>query len=284
MIHESQWGVATSPAVDWNKLEVSDPAFESPGIRHITVKTDHLYGRADLTLALPPNLSQFNSKPLPIVVLLHGVYGSHWAWIYKGGAARTLNTLVTTGIIPPCILAMPSDGLWSDGTGYLRHQQRDFGAWVVRDVPAVVRKLYPASAGGPLCLSGLSMGGFGALWLGALYGTETVAAASGMSSVTSLRELWDFTSEPDSAWKLGDGRGLYLEEMLRLRHDALPALRFDCGSQDPLIDSNRSLSLALKREGIGHVFEESAGKHDWDYWKAQLPHTLRFFAEATEGS
>jgi putative tributyrin esterase len=279
MINEAQWGIAPGDAVEWEKLEVSDPAYETGWLRQVTVKTEHLYGRADLSLLVPPELGK---EPLPIIILLHGVYGSHWAWISKGGAQRTFQHMITSGEIPPCILAMPSDGLWGDGSGFLRHQQRDYGAWIARDVPAVVRKLYPQAEGGPLCLAGLSMGGFGALWLGALYGRSIFSAVSGFSTVPSLPELWNFTKEKASGWKLGDGADINLRELMKMRHDALPAIRFDCGTEDSLLAANRELSLGLKRLGVGHVYEEYAGGHNWEYWQARLPAALSFLLESSQ--
>jgi putative tributyrin esterase len=276
MIHESQWGVAPAEAIEWDKLELSDPSLEPAGVRHITVKTEHLYGRADITLSVP---EESNQGGLPLVILLHGVYGSHWAWNYKGGAQQTHQRLMAEGAIPPCILAMPSDGLWGDGTGYLRHQHRDYGGWIARDVPAVVRKLYPATQDASLHIAGLSMGGFGALWLGGLYGNSVFESAFGLSSVTNLADLWGFTKEASSSWKLGAGTDVTVLELLRLRRAALPRLAFCCGSEDALVESNRQLSQGLKQSGIGHFYEEQPGAHTWDYWRQQLPSTLTFLLD-----
>ncbi|WP_332369533.1 hypothetical protein [Spirosoma telluris] len=64
-------------------IELSDPAYEQDGLRYITVKTPNLKGRGDITVWLPsPEL--IGPEPLPLVILLHGVYGSHWAWPLKG--------------------------------------------------------------------------------------------------------------------------------------------------------------------------------------------------------
>ena len=44
---------------------------------------------------------------LPIVTLLHGVYGSHWSWAYQGGAHLTAAELMRQGSICPMVLVMP---------------------------------------------------------------------------------------------------------------------------------------------------------------------------------
>ena len=83
------------------------------------------------------------TEPLPLVILLHGVYGSHWCWSLKGGAHRTADHLVRTGQIRPMVLAMPSDGLWGDGSGYLPHNARNFERWILDDVPKAVAEALP---------------------------------------------------------------------------------------------------------------------------------------------
>ncbi len=57
----------------------------------------------------------------------------------------------------------------------------------------------------------------------------------------------------------------------------LPHLRFDCGSDDALIEHNRTLHRDLEAARIPHVYEEFSGGHTWDYWHAHLADTLRFF-------
>ena len=119
-------------------LEVSDPALSPPGLHFVTVKSAALGQRADVLLFAPRQAA--GQRDLPLVTLLHGVYGSHWAWALTGGAHRTAARLIAAGEIPPLVLAMPSDGLWGDGSGYVRHAQQDFERWIVDEVPAAVQQ------------------------------------------------------------------------------------------------------------------------------------------------
>ena len=120
----------------FHTIEVSDPRFEREHLRHVTVKSPALRARADLTVFVSPGVEAGQNPP--IVILLHGVYGSHWAWTLKGGVHRTALRLVEEGSIAPLILAMPSDGLWGDGSGYLPHSGQDFERWIVAEVPGAV--------------------------------------------------------------------------------------------------------------------------------------------------
>ena len=103
------------------------------GLSFVTVKSAALGQRADLTLWSPPGTEP--GAAMPLVILLHGVYGSHWAWALKGNAHLTAQRLIDSGTIPPMRLAMPSDGLWGDGSGYVAHATgQDFERWIVEEV------------------------------------------------------------------------------------------------------------------------------------------------------
>jgi S-formylglutathione hydrolase FrmB len=256
-------------------VEISEPRFEADGLRWVTVKSHALKQRADLTLFVP---SQAKSRSnVPLVILLHGVYGSHWAWALKGGAHRTAARLIESHQIPPMVLAMPSDGLWGDGSGYLRHRERDFERWIVEDVPAAAREaVSTVTEQSPLFINGLSMGGFGALRLAGKY-PDRFAGAGGHSSMTHFDQFTMFVEEPLETYACPPGDRSVLETFLKNR-ERLPPLRFDCGTEDQLIEFNRELSRALRRAGIPHTYEEFPGGHSWPYWETHLEDMLRFFA------
>jgi hypothetical protein len=80
-------------------FEISDPALVPEGLHFVTVKSAALRQRADLLLFVPRQAlvpeqglqalggaegadcaeSAEGLRDVPIVILLHGVYGSHWA-------------------------------------------------------------------------------------------------------------------------------------------------------------------------------------------------------------
>jgi len=149
-------------------LEISNPEFENSNLRFITVKTPNLKGRGDICVYVPPFIN--NGETLPVVILLHGVYGSAWSWPFSSGVHLKANELMLKGELPPMIIAMPSDGLWGDGSGFLPIDPHNFEKWIAEDVPdALIESIKYATKESPLFISGLSMGGFGALRIGAKY-------------------------------------------------------------------------------------------------------------------
>jgi len=258
----------------FHSLEVSDPSLEWAGLRVVTVKSPHLKGRGDVTLHVPTAAKGRGN--VPIVLLLHGIYGSHWGWALRGAAHETNERLSRDGSIPPLVLAMPSDGLWGDGSLYLPHHGQDFESWIVEDVPEVTRLVVPeVGSRSPVFIAGLSMGGFAALRLGARY-PDVFAGMSGLSSVTDLSQLAGLVEEDHASLGIPSS-DRSLREVMRSSRKIHP-FRFDCGREDFLIEANRELHRDLMEAGVPHQYEESSGIHDWSYWRTSFEATLRFFA------
>jgi len=253
---------------------ISDPKFESDGLRFITVKTTNLWGRGDICVFVPKGV---DLRQLPIVILLHGVYGSAWVWSQKGGAHQVAQSLIDKKEIQPMVLAMPSDGLWGDGSAYLPHNNLDFEKWVSEDVPAAIQENIPeVSITSVMFISGLSMGGFGALKIGSKY-AHLFKGISAHSSITSIEQMKLFVEEPLENYRQKE---LYEEDVFQsiLKNSkTLPALRFDCGKDDLLIEHNRKLHSQLRIESIPHEYTEFDGGHEWSYWHTHLVDTLLFF-------
>lgn len=259
----------------FHTVELSDPAYTPPGMHFVTVKSAALKRRADLTCYVPPSANSATS--LPLVILLHGIYGSHWAWLFKGGAHRVLDRLIAEENLPPMMLAVPSDGLWGDGSGYVKHDSADYAAWIVEEVPEAAALVDARCVGLPRFLTGLSMGGYGALRLGALHATK-FAALSAHSSATHLEQLFDIVQEPTSAYVISDSAPLSVLACLNAYAAHLPHFRFDCGTEDFLIEPNRRLHAELTAANIVHEYAEFPGAHTWDYWHEHIADSFRFFA------
>ena len=257
-------------------LERSDTRIPADGLDFITVKSRALGRRADVTLYVPA--AARDVADLPIVILLHGVYGSHWAWALKGAAHLTTCRLIDEGVLPPVALLMPSDGLWGDGSGYVAQDAHDAERWIIDELPAMAREtIAGCTEHSPLLLAGLSMGGFGALRLAGKY-PQRITAAAALSAVTHAVQLDALIEEGRNGWSTAPAD---LDVLAALTGGScpLPPLRIDCGLDDPYLDHNRELHRSLQRAGISHHYAESAGDHDWDYWSTTLADTLGFFGD-----
>ncbi|HEX4309984.1 MAG TPA: alpha/beta hydrolase-fold protein [Acidobacteriaceae bacterium] len=257
------------------KPVLSDEMPGHAGVRLLTFYSSALRRRADVTMYLPPG---GHDRSLPLMILMHGVYGSHWNWWALGDLPVTANEMLASGEIGELAIAMPSDGLWGDGSGYVLHKDMDAESWIMDDVPARMQELFPQVRCDGVYLAGLSMGGYGALRLGAKF-AERVAGISAHSAVTSLEDLSQRVQEPIGDYLAAGKRDADVLYWMRRNRAHLPPIRFDCGTEDSLLASNRALHQALLRLKIRHEYEEHPGGHDWAYWKKHVRSTLRFVSD-----
>ncbi len=267
--------------VKFPTIELSEPVYEHEGLRFATVKSAALGRRADVSVWVPRA-----EKIGTLLILLHGVYGSHWVWSHKAGVHRTAQRLLAAGDIAPMVIAMPSDGLSRDGSGYLTWPaiQTSIGAggedverWIVEEVPAIARLAAPdLLPDAKIAIAGLSMGGYAALRLGAKY-ADRFSAISAHSSITDIHEMENFTEEPLADYlTCAPAPELSALHWLERHRDILPPIRFDCGIEDDLLAGNRRLHEALKEGKIAHEYAEFPGAHEWTYWQRHIHSTLRF--------
>jgi enterochelin esterase-like enzyme len=257
-------------------VEISDPRFEHEGIRHMTVKSPALQRRGDLSLCVHPEVKTGGCEC--VLILLNGVYNSHWGWLYHAGVHRTARRLIDSGAMRPMLLAMPSDGLRGDGSAYIAHGQEDAERWIMRDVieacSLAVPGLHPSAR---VFLAGLSMGGYGALRLGAKWAT-IVSGISAHSAITDIAEMRLFAEETFSSYLQDDVSREELDPLFWMRRNRalLPAIRMDCGLDDLLLDGNRRFHQSLVEAGVEHTYEEFPGGHEWPYWELHVEKTLLF--------
>ncbi|WP_394174827.1 alpha/beta hydrolase [Thalassotalea litorea] len=254
------------------RLEQSDNQYTPEKLTLLTVHSSHTSRRHSVSIYN----AQSTSKDLPVVILMHGVYGDHWCWMHLGGAHVVYERLRQQGL-NEFVLVMPSDGGIGDGSGYLPLANgEDYDAWVTDDLrAAVTQTIDGVSAKSRWYISGLSMGGFGALRLSAKY-PDKYQGISAHSSVTSIADLKLFTDVDE---QLFTAKVVAESELLPWFTTAknLPPLRLDCGEGDELYTSNLALAKALKDAGIEHSFETFSGGHEWTYWHQHLEDTLNFF-------
>ena len=124
-----------------------------------------------------------------------GVYGGHFSWTYSVGAHKVLDALIDQGEVNPVALVIPSDGHWGDGTGYFAHHGYDFERWICEDMlQGVYHFIGGISAASTHFISGLSMGGFGAMYLGIRH-YDRFEAISAHSSITRVEDLRPYVAE-----------------------------------------------------------------------------------------
>ncbi len=249
-------------------------ATDTKGLIHACCKSSALGGRGTVSLWLPEQQTQ----DMPIMILLHGVYGCHLDWTASGRVHDIVTDLIDVGDIPPCALLMPSDGLSGDGSGYLSRQEADYERWIVEDcLDAAYWLSDMLSDQSPVAIGGLSMGGYGALRLGCKY-PDRFTAITGHSSITRFDELFLFVEESRAQFTQWGPVQEDVIDYARMHAERLPPLHFDCGVDDRLLAGNRLLHKQLEDISVTHQYLEHAGGHSWDYWQTYVSDALRHAA------
>lgn len=259
------------------RLEVSNPVYTPENTQYLTIHSSHLKRRQDVTIY---NVNA-KGKHVPIIILMHGVYGNHWVWTHLGGIDKVFEDIKASHSINEFILVMPSDGGLLDGSAYLPTiSHGNFEKWIMEDVlTAVIETVENADNQSNLYLSGLSMGGYGALRLGFKY-ADKVKAISVHSAITKLAEMRLFTDVDLSNYRCENSEEsniIYWGEKGLSHNKMLPALRFDCGTDDTLYPGNIAFAYALSSLNIKYQFNSFKGSHTWEYWHTHIANTFLFF-------
>ncbi|MDX2037559.1 MAG: alpha/beta hydrolase family protein [Isosphaeraceae bacterium] len=216
-------------------------------------------------------------RPWSVFYLLHGLSDDHTIWMRRTSIERYAAGL-------PLVVVMP-DG----GRGWYTNAKEGYAYEddLIRDVVGLVDRTLPVKAErGGRAIGGLSMGGYGAVKLGLKH--------SGMfGSITSHSGALAFTRggsrdagglSPEFSRIFGDNPAGGPEDPFaiveRIDHGKIPALRFDCGVSDFLIQHNRDFHAHLEKLHIGHEYQEFPGDHNWEYWDEHVKESIGFHARS----
>jgi S-formylglutathione hydrolase FrmB len=209
-------------------------------------------------IARPPN----QTGPLRPVIALHGK-GGDASSVMAGGVEGGLAQAAEAGIAPFAVVAV-------DGGGSYWHKRasgEDTSAMVLDElIPMLSAQGLDTSR---VAFLGWSMGGYGALLLGARLGPARTAAICAVSPA-----LW--TSSGGTAPGAFDGADDYAANSVW----GLPALgsipiRIDCGNSDPFYSATKQFIAQLPTPPSGGF---SPGGHDGAFWSSQLPADIAWMA------
>ena len=213
---------------------------------------------------------------LPVVYLLHG-YGDDNLRGYLGltDVRRYADCLGLIIVMPDGDTSWYFDSPVDPSYRYETFVAKELVDFVDSRYPTVPDRRHRA-------ITGLSMGGHGALYL-AIRHQDTFGAAGSMSGGVDFRPFpdnWDIKkrlgekSEYPENWD----RNTVMAQLPLLKPGAL-SIVFDCGTEDFFYEVNCNLHDEMARRGIPHEFTTRPGAHNWDYWRRSLRDHLLFFSD-----
>ena len=214
--------------------------------------------------------------PLPVVYLLHGWTGNFSNWIMKvPGLKQQADEL---GIMIVC-----PDGHTS--SWYIDSpidSTMKYETFIGKEVPDYIDAHFPTIRDRKArAITGLSMGGYGALYLGFRH-AETFGAVGSMSGGVDLKPL---KKQYDISKRIGDSVNhasnwinYSISHVIETKPKDSLAIIIDCGIDDQFYFANAELHKKMLEYKIQHDYIERPGKHDWNYWANAVKYQLVYFS------
>src|SRR3984957_6021655 len=99
-------------AKQFPNAQLSRPIPGNERLRFLNFRGDAFGSRGNVLIFSPPGMDSLHH--LPLLLLLHGVYGCQWNWWLNGGIDSIAMEMRRDGSMAPIMLAIPSDGSWGD--------------------------------------------------------------------------------------------------------------------------------------------------------------------------
>lgn len=214
------------------------------------------------------------AEACPTVYLLHGHGGNAKAWITIKPELKEIAD--REGMIFVC-----PDGNNSWYWDSPVNPAYRYETFVSKELIQYIDTHYPTRADRTgRAITGLSMGGHGAMWL-ALRHKDMFGAVASMSGGLDIRPFpnnWGMAlllgaeGENQSVWD----EHTAINQISRLKNGDL-AILFDCGYDDFFFEVNNDFHKKLLKYKIQHDFIVRPGAHNADYWKNSIDYQLLFF-------
>ena len=230
------------------------------------------------SLIILPNDYYNTNRTYPVIFLLHG---------YSSNPHMTVDgldlVLQTAADQYNMILVLPDGGYNSwyidspvrTDMKYETFISNELVSFVDANFHSIPHKWARAITGG-------SMGGFGAMFIGVRH-PDTFSLVGELSGAVDFRPFpdnWDiklilgpfadFHKRWDEYVLINNLKGIKSNE---------PTIYMDVGTSDAFLSVNRALHNKLLEKALPHVYVERPGHHDAAYWKVAAQYQLYFFAQ-----
>ena len=253
-------------------------------IQTIRISSEALGEQRAVNILLPADYDT-STRRYPVLYLLHGYSDDHTTWSLRTNLSHYAEQY-------RFIIVMP-DGARSFYLNSAADPKARFEDFIMHDVVGYVDRHYRTI---PLrrarAIGGLSMGGFGAAYLGLKHSRMFTAlgafsAAIGFPHVApgshvdeSLRKR-AFEIDPLFG-KLGAPERSARDPFALIEKvppATMPAIYISCGAQDTLLSQNRAFVQVMAEKGVAYEYREVAPRvHSWDFWDEEIRVFLRFLS------
>ncbi len=229
-------------------------------------------------LILPADYKTAKEQKYAVIYLLHGLTGHYDNWMGKTKLteyAEKHNFIIVT--------PEGNNGWYSDSATVPNDK---YESYIIQElIPEIDKNFRTVADKNHRVVAGLSMGGYGAIKFGLKYAEmfSLVGSFSGALGAASFNEKNAggigksinaiFGGEESETRKSNDIFKI-IKEISAEKLKTLPFIYFDCGTEDFLFKNNRDFVVLLLEKKIPHEFRQLPGKHDWNFWDAQVKEFL----------
>lgn len=227
------------------------------------------------TVVVTPDGYERSGSPYPVLYLLHGYSDNYSCWVRDFPMVEQFADLYG-------MIIVSADGNFSSwyidspvdpSVRYETYIAKELVSFIDNNYNTVKNREGRA-------ITGLSMGGYGSLYL-ALRHQDVFGAAGSMSGGVDFRP---FPSNWDLSKRLGDmavypenwDNNIIVNQLYLTKNDQL-AIIIDCGVNDFFIEVNRELHQKMLYLNIKHDYIERPGGHTLNYWRNALEYQVVYF-------
>lgn len=241
----------------------------------ISVATANLETPMTVLVVTPDDIKA--GQRLPVAYVLHGYSGDYNDWLSHQPRIKDMADRYGMIIVHP-------DGRNSWYLDSPVNPKVKMESFFIEDLVPYIDANYPTIAeASKRAITGLSMGGHGALYL-AFRHPDIFGNAGSMSGGVDIRPFpghWEL----DNILGTQENNPDNWEKAAAINHikDIKPGqlnIYFDCGVDDFFATVNENLHRALLEAGIDHDYVSRPGAHTWEYWNNSILHHLLYFSEA----
>lgn len=243
---------------------------QSAVVDTLSVYSNAMKKNVQVVVVVPDNAK----SPQPVVYLLHGYGGDAKTWISMKPELKDLADRDNLIFVCP-------DGKSSWYWDSPKDPSSRYETFVSNELIQFIDAKYPTIKDrSGRAISGLSMGGHGAMWL-ALRHSDLYGAAGSTSGGLDIRPFpnnWEMSkqlgneSENQAIWD----NSTAINQIDRIKNGDL-ALIIDCGYSDFFFEVNNDFHKKLLKYKIDHDFLVRPGGHNGEYWKNSMDYQILFF-------
>ncbi len=237
------------------------------------IQTVNIQSPAAVTIALPAGYDSVAADPYPVVYMLNGHGGNNRSW-------STVINLDSLATVHRVIIVCP-DGrnswYWDSPVDSTMQME----SYITEElVPWVDSHYHTRAYPEGRAITGLSMGGHGALWLGLRHPElfRNAGSTSGGVDIRPFPENWNMAKclgkKADNPERWDEHTVMTLVEKVK---PGQCNIIFDCGTDDFFYKVNCQLHDKMQRLGLRHIYLTRPGAHTPAYWNQSIRPQMIFF-------